>query len=195
MAEICANKILELEPENGAVYVLLTNIYAKCGRWEEVGRVKEMVMGRGVKKVPGCSLIEMNGEMHEFVAGDRTHESSDEIYAKMEEMGRALKLAGYAPDTAEVIFDICEEEKEDAVYRHSEKLAIAFGLLKSPAGAAIRVVKNLRMCSDCHNAVKLISAVYGRRLWCGIKRDSTTSAPLDARVMITGESFLFLFYS
>ncbi|XP_020572570.1 putative pentatricopeptide repeat-containing protein At3g15930 [Phalaenopsis equestris] len=170
MGELAANKILELEPDNGAAYVLLWNLYAKCNRWEDVARVKDMAMHRGVKKIPGCSLIEINGEMHEFVAGDRAHPRIEEIHTKLEEMGRDLVLAGYVSDIKEVSFDICEEEKEDTVYRHSEKLAIAFGLLSSPAGATIRVVKNLRICLDCHNAIKLISSVYRRLI---VVRDKT----------------------
>ncbi|KAG0484581.1 hypothetical protein HPP92_008660 [Vanilla planifolia] len=170
MAELSAKQILELEPDNGAVYVLLSNIYAKSNRWEDVGRIKDMVMERGVKKIPGCSQIEMSGEVHEFVSGDRAHPKGDKIYAKLEEMGRELKLAGYAPNTSEVFIDISEEEKEDTVYRHSEKLAIAFGLLSSCAGATIRVVKNLRMCLDCHKAIKLVSVIYAREI---VVRDRT----------------------
>ncbi|KAI0522438.1 hypothetical protein KFK09_004817 [Dendrobium nobile] len=170
MGELAANKILELEPDNGAVYVLLSNLYAKLNRWEEVGKVKDMLMQRGVKKIPGYSLIEINGNIYEFVAGDCTHPRIEEIHKKMEEMGRDLMLAGYAPDATEVFIDISEEEKEDTIYKHCEKLAIAFGLLSSPAGATIRVVKNLRICLDCHNAIKLISIIYKRLI---VVRDKT----------------------
>ncbi|XP_028766367.1 putative pentatricopeptide repeat-containing protein At3g15930 [Neltuma alba] len=170
LAEMAANKILELEPENGAVYVLLCNIYAACKRWEKVREVRNIMMNRGIKKIPGCSLIEMKGDVHEFVAGDQSHPQSKEIYAKLENMMQELTYAGYTPDTSEVFLDIGEEDKETAVYRHSEKLAIAYALISSGPGVAIRIVKNLRMCVDCHHMAKLVSKAYSREL---IVRDRT----------------------
>lgn len=170
LAEMAATKILELEPENGAVYVLLCNIYAACKRWEKVREVRKIMMDRGIKKIPGCSLIEMNGSVHEFVAGDQSHPQSKEIYAKLENMMQELTYAGYSPDTSEVFLDIGEEDKETAVYRHSEKLAIAYALISSGPGGAVRIVKNLRMCVDCHHMAKLVSKAYNREL---IVRDRT----------------------
>ncbi|TKY46421.1 putative pentatricopeptide repeat-containing protein [Spatholobus suberectus] len=67
---MAAKQILELEPENGAVYVLLCNIYAACKKWESLRQVKKIMMERGIKKTSGCSLMELNGNAYEFVAGD-----------------------------------------------------------------------------------------------------------------------------
>ncbi|KAF4399736.1 hypothetical protein G4B88_022819 [Cannabis sativa] len=170
LAEIAAKKILELEPENSAVYNLLCNIYATCNKWERLRETREMMSSRGIKKTPGCSLIEMNGTVHEFVAGDLSHPQSEEIYSHLEKITTDLKSVGYSPDTSEVFLDMGEEEKESAVYRHSEKLAIAFGLITSKPGVTIRVVKNLRMCVDCHGMAKLVSKVYNREV---VVRDRT----------------------
>ncbi|XP_022991386.1 putative pentatricopeptide repeat-containing protein At3g15930 [Cucurbita maxima] len=170
MAEMVAKQILELEPENGAVYVLLCNIYAACKRWNDLRDLRQMMMDKGIKKIPGCSLIEMNGTVHEFVAGDRSHPQTKEIDVKLEKMTQDLKFAGYSPDISKVFLDIAEEDKENSVFRHSEKLAIAFGLINSPPGVTIRIVKNLRMCLDCHSVAKLISKVYDREV---IVRDRT----------------------
>lgn len=82
----------------------------------------------------------------------------------IEEMLERLKLEGYAPNTSHVLFDIDEEEKETALSYHSEKLAIAFGLLNTTPGTTIRIMKNLRVCEDCHLATKLISRVYKREI-------------------------------
>ncbi|KAI4355767.1 hypothetical protein L6164_004508 [Bauhinia variegata] len=170
LAELATKQIIELEPENGAVYTLLCNIYAACKRWENLSEVRKMMMDRGIKKKPGCSLIEMNGTVHEFVAGDQSHPLSKEIYAKLENMIQDLKFAGYSPDTSEVFLDTGEEDKETALLRHSEKLAIAFALISSAPGVAIRIVKNLRMCVDCHHMAKLVSKGCSREL---IIRDKT----------------------
>ncbi|KAM7254223.1 hypothetical protein ACFE04_031905 [Oxalis oulophora] len=170
MAEMATKQILELEPDNGAVYVQLSNIYAACNKWDKLREVRNLMTERGIRKVPGCSLIEMNGVVHEFVAGDQSHLESKNIYSKLDEMMRDLKLAGYLPDTSEVSLDIAEEDKESALYRHSEKLAVAFGLINLRPRATIRIVKNLRMCVDCHRMAKLVSKVYNREV---IIRDKT----------------------
>ncbi|KAK7381567.1 hypothetical protein VNO80_00112 [Phaseolus coccineus] len=170
LAEMAAKQILELEPENGAVYVLLCNIYAACERWENLRQVRKMMMERGIKKTPGCSLMELNGNVYEFVAGDQSHPQSKDIYAKLENMMQDLIKAGYSPDTSEVFLDLGEEDKETALYRHSEKLAIAYALISSGPGVTIRIVKNLRMCVDCHHMAKLVSEAYNREL---IIRDKT----------------------
>ncbi|KAK7831713.1 putative pentatricopeptide repeat-containing protein [Quercus suber] len=162
MAEMAAKQILELEPENGAVYVLLCNIYAACKRWENLRKLRQLMVDRGIKKTPGCSLIEMSGIVHEFVAGDQSHPQSKEIYSKLDEMTRDLKFAGYSPDTSEISLDVGEEDKETALNRHSEKLAIAFALFSSGSRVTIRIVKNLRMCVDCHRVAKLVSKIYNR---------------------------------
>ncbi|CAL8133017.1 unnamed protein product [Prunus armeniaca] len=119
LAEMAAKKMLELEQDNGAVYVLLCNIYAACNKWENLREVRQMMMNRGIKKTPGCSLIELNGIVHEFVAGDRSHPQSEKIYSKLDEMIKDLKFAGYSPDTSEVFLDIGEEDIKRVQYAGS----------------------------------------------------------------------------
>lgn len=170
LAEMAAKEILELEPENGAVYVLLCNIYAACKKWENLHEVRKLMMERGIKKTPGCSLMEMNGIVYEFVAGDKSHPQSEEIYEKLENMKQELINAGYSPDTSEVFLDVGEEDKETSLYWHSEKLAIAYALICSGHGVTIRIVKNLRMCVDCHHMAMMVSKIYDREL---IVRDKT----------------------
>jgi hypothetical protein len=75
-----------------------------------------------------------------------------------------MKLKGYKPDTASVLHDMDEEEKESDLVQHSEKLAVAFALMILPEGAPIRIIKNLRVCSDCHVAFKYISVIKNREI-------------------------------
>jgi pentatricopeptide repeat protein len=170
IGELVAKRLLELDPENSMVYILLSNMYAKSNRWEDVRRVRHSIMEKGIKKEPGCSLIEMNGTIHEFVAGDHSHPMSNEIYSKLENIIRDLQNVGYFPDVTEVFVEVSEKEKQKIIYWHSEKLALAFALLISEPNTVIRIVKNLRMCLDCHNAIKLISRLYGREV---VVRDRT----------------------
>ncbi|KAG9440419.1 hypothetical protein H6P81_020584 [Aristolochia fimbriata] len=74
------------------------------------------------------------------------------------------KEPGYVPDTRYVLHDIDQEAKEQALLYHSERLAIAYGLISTPARMPLRIIKNLRICGDCHNAIKIMSRIVGREL-------------------------------
>ncbi|ESW26458.1 hypothetical protein PHAVU_003G121400 [Phaseolus vulgaris] len=160
LGEEVGKRLIELDPGNSGRYVILGNIYASCGKWEQVAGVRKLMNDRGVKKEPGFSMIEMEGEVNEFVAGGRDHPLADALYAKVGEMLEAIRVVGYVPDTDGMLHDLVEEEREDPLFYHSEKLAIAYGLLKTKRGETLRVTKNLRVCKDCHQASKLISRVY-----------------------------------
>ncbi|KAJ8898614.1 hypothetical protein K2173_004227 [Erythroxylum novogranatense] len=160
--EIALKKLIELEPSNSSAYVLLSNVYAKTSRWREVRHVRDLMEARGVKKVPGCSLVEIGGVVHEFFVGDDSHPESREIYLMLDEITMRLKREGYVGNTSEVLLDLDDEGKELALCLHSEKLAVAFCLLKTTSGTPVRIIKNLRICSDCHATFKMISRIYNR---------------------------------
>ncbi|KAJ0457131.1 putative tetratricopeptide-like helical domain superfamily, DYW domain-containing protein [Helianthus annuus] len=162
MGEKIGKMLIELDPQNGGRYALLSNIYAKAGRWDDVKKVRTLMKENGVKTTTGRSTIDIDGIVHEFKIGDSDHPRAREIYEMVEEMIVKLELEGYVPKTSEVLFDIEEDEKETTLWRHSEKLAIAFGLISTSSGTPIRVTKNLRMCEDCHLVIKLVSCVYKR---------------------------------
>ncbi|KAG7976817.1 hypothetical protein I3843_05G000800 [Carya illinoinensis] len=164
LGELAAKKLFELEPYNSGNYILLSNIYASASRWEDVERVRGTMRKVGVRKTTGWSWVEDKGKMHKFIAGDRLHERSDDIYRILSELGMKMRRDGYTADKSCVLRDVEEEEKEEMVGTHSEKLAICFALLVSEAGAVIRVVKNLRVCLDCHAAIKMISKLEGREI-------------------------------
>ncbi|KAA3472050.1 pentatricopeptide repeat-containing protein [Gossypium australe] len=164
IAERVGNILIPLLPEHSGYYVLLSNIYARTNRWENVETMRQMMKEKGVKKPPGYSLIEVDGKVHNFKMGDKSHPEIEMIERKWDEILRKIRLAGYTGNTSDALFDIDEEEKENALHRHSEKLAIAYGIMRTEAPAPIRIVKNLRVCEDCHIATKLISKVFGREL-------------------------------
>ena len=164
MGELAAKELLKLEPKDASAYVLLSNIYAAAGKWEEVSLVRTMMQERGIRKEPGRSWIEVDNKIHDFVVGDTSHPEAKEIYAELNRLTERIKAEGYIPDTRLVLQNIDEEDKELALCSHSEKLAIAYGLMRTPRGKPIRVYKNLRVCSDCHTATKFISKVTGREI-------------------------------
>ncbi|KAK9265428.1 hypothetical protein L1049_003553 [Liquidambar formosana] len=164
IAEVAARKLFVLEPDNSGNYVLLSNMYAEVGMWEEVKNLRAILKCQGMKKSPGGSWIEINGKAHLFLGGDTSHPQAKEIYMLLEALPEKIKAAGYIPDTSFVLHDVSEEEKEYNLMTHSEKLAIAFGLLNTSPGVVLRVTKNLRICIDCHTATKFISKIYGREI-------------------------------
>uniref|UniRef100_A0A2P2LQR4 Pentatricopeptide repeat-containing protein At2g29760ic n=1 Tax=Rhizophora mucronata TaxID=61149 RepID=A0A2P2LQR4_RHIMU len=171
IGEFAAQHLIESAPETTGCYILLSNIYAMAGSWDKVSRVREIMKNRGMKKDPGCSSIECRSEVHDFIVGDNSHSQTKEIYAQLREMRRKLELEGHVPDTSQVL--LCmegENEKEAELEKHSERLAIAFGLINVAPGSPIRIMKNLRVCNDCHSVTKLLSKIYGREI---IVRDNS----------------------
>eukprot|EP01018_Ginkgo_biloba_P013193 Gb_32457 [translate_table: standard] len=164
LGEYVAERLFDLNPKNASPYVLLSNIYAAAGRWDDTEKLRRLMKDRKVKKLPGCSWIEVNKQVHSFLAGDRSHPQLQKIYVKLDRLSRQMKAAGYVPDTRFVLHNVEEEQKERILYHHSEKLAIAFGLISKSPGTVIRIIKNLRVCSDCHCAIKFISKIIGREI-------------------------------
>jgi pentatricopeptide repeat protein len=164
LAESAAAHWLKLEPKNAAVYVLLSHVYAAAGMWDSIVEIRKLMEERGVQKEPGQCWIEVEGKMHTFVADDRTHLQVEQIYAELETLSVQMKEAGYVPDTRFVVHDLDEQQKERAVCYHSEKLAIAYGIISTAPGTQIHIFKNLRICSDCHTATKFISKITGREI-------------------------------
>eukprot|EP01018_Ginkgo_biloba_P028329 Gb_03597 [translate_table: standard] len=169
LGERMAEHLFELEPENAGNYVLLSNIYASSGRWDEMANVRKMMKDRGLKKRPGCSWIEIENRVYPFIVGNNSHPQMEKICSTLESLAGQMKEAGYVPETNFVLQDVDEEEKEQILCCHSEKLAIAFGLINTCPGTPIRIIKNLRVCGDCHTATKYISKIVAREI---IVRDS-----------------------
>ncbi|XP_024925986.3 pentatricopeptide repeat-containing protein At4g16835, mitochondrial [Ziziphus jujuba] len=170
VAEYAAKNLLNLDPKNAAGYVQLANIYAATSRWECVAKIWQSMKDNKVVKTPGYSWIEVKNVVHEFRSGDRMHPELATIHEKLIELDKKMKLAGYVPNLEFALHDVGQEQKEQLLLWHSEKLAIALGLIKMPAGIPIRVFKNLRICGDCHRAAKYISAIERREI---IVRDTT----------------------
>ncbi|XP_020522999.1 pentatricopeptide repeat-containing protein At5g48910 isoform X3 [Amborella trichopoda] len=164
LGRLVSNRILEIELDHEGDYVLLSNIYGGLGRWADKAGVRNLMRERGIEKRPGCSIVEVDGVIHEFVAGDESHPRYKEINEMVANIMKRLKLEGYVPDVSNVLFDIDNEEKEKVLSYHGEKLAMAFSLLSTRNGVPIRIVKNLRICRDCHNVMKLVSEMFDREI-------------------------------
>ncbi|KAK7270348.1 hypothetical protein RIF29_23423 [Crotalaria pallida] len=161
--ERAAEKLFELNRETDSTYILLSNIFASKGRWAEVKRIRALLSSQGVKKEPGCSWVEINNQVHVFVSGG-AHPNIQEIHLKLDELGQKLSLVGYVPQIEHVLHNVQDNEKKKHLNRHSEKLALAFALISNNRMKKIRIFKNLRICSDCHNFMKLVSDITDREI-------------------------------
>ncbi|KAE8689426.1 Pentatricopeptide repeat-containing protein [Hibiscus syriacus] len=159
-----AEHLLSLEPENPGHYVMLSNIYALAGRMDRVEKVRNIMIRNRLKKEVGYSTIDVDQKVYLFSMGDKSHPETNQIYFYLDELMSRCREAGYIPASESVMHEVEEEEREHALRYHSEKLAIAFGLLKTGPGVPIKIVKNLRMCEDCHTAVKHISVIANREI-------------------------------
>ncbi|PKA51135.1 Putative pentatricopeptide repeat-containing protein [Apostasia shenzhenica] len=151
-AEMAFNHVVELEPSNVGYYVLLSNVYLDAGILDGVARIRSMMRRRGLKKDPGCSYMELKGRVHMFMADDHSHPQAKRIYKKLFRLERLVK-----EDSA-----VGKVGNLNWVGIHSEKLAVAFGLLNAE-GSEIKIMKNLRICEDCHLFIKLVSKIADRR--------------------------------
>lgn len=170
LGKVAAEKLLLIDPDNSGVYSALANLYSSCERWEDAAKIRKKMKDVGIKKEQGFSWLQVKDQVHIFGAEDGLHPQKDEIYKMMAKIWKEIKKMGFIPDTESVLHDLEEEVKEQILRHHSEKLAIAFGLISTPENATLRVMKNLRVCNDCHSAIKFISKLAGREI---IVRDAT----------------------
>ncbi|KAL6220189.1 hypothetical protein ACLB2K_007946 [Fragaria x ananassa] len=155
---------------DGGSRVLLTNLYASTGNWSQVIDMKSTMREMQFKKNPAMSWVDVDREVHIFMAGDLSHPRSGEITKTLEKLFEEVQILGYVPDTRFVLQDLDEDKKKRSLYYHSEKLAIAFALLRSSKkNTIIRIFKNLKVCGDCHSWIKFVTKVTGREI---IARDA-----------------------
>ncbi|KAI3741600.1 hypothetical protein L1987_59274 [Smallanthus sonchifolius] len=170
LAETAAEAIFNIDPNCSAAFTLLSNLYAFAGRWNDVSRIRGLMKNKGIMKEPGLSWVNLKGLRHEFLSGDKSHPMTTEIYEKLEWIGEKLKGFGYVPDQMFALHDVEDEQKETLLLYHSERLAICFALICSVEGSTITVMKNLRVCGDCHSVIKLIAKIVEREI---VVRDSS----------------------
>ncbi|KAJ8649502.1 hypothetical protein MRB53_002525 [Persea americana] len=165
LAEIAAQYLFELEPHNSGNYLLLMNLYATENRWQDVENLKDIMSIRGAKSRSGWSWIQVKNKVHVFTVEGKPHPDIGEIYFELYHLISEIKNLGYVPDTNCIVQNIDEEEKEKTLLSHTEKLAITYGLINTGNGVPIRVIKNTRVCNDCHMVAKYMSQISGREIF------------------------------
>ena len=169
LARIAGKHLFEIEPDNPGNYVLLCNVFVAAKLWSEALKYRKIMEEKGISKPPGCSWIQVKNKVFTFSVGDQSNEQSDKISEFLNVIGQKVRLAGYMPNTDFVLQDLDQEDKEAVLCNHSEKLAVAFGLLNLNGESTIHVFKNLRICGDCHNFIKCTAKIVDKQI---IVRDS-----------------------
>ncbi|KAI9084021.1 hypothetical protein K1719_034017 [Acacia pycnantha] len=165
LAKKAADKLFNMKViRNAAPYISMSNIYAEAGEWDSVSKVKKAMRERGVRKLPAYSWVEVKHKIYVFSANDKTHPETEGIMKKIDELAEQMEKEGYKPDPSCTLHDVDEELKIESLKYHSERLAIAFALISTPEGTPILVMKNLRACTDCHAAIKVISKIAKREI-------------------------------
>ncbi|KAF9604552.1 hypothetical protein IFM89_007673 [Coptis chinensis] len=164
LAQKSADRLFNMELRDAGPYVMMSNIFAAAGKWDDVGRVKKSMRERGVKKVPAHSWVEIKQKTHVFSSNDKMHPQMDAINRKLKELAKDLEKEGYKPDTSCYLHNVEDNIKVESLMYHSERLAIAYALISTPPGSPMVVMKNLRACADCHAAIKIISKIENREI-------------------------------
>ncbi|CAL5208502.1 unnamed protein product [Lathyrus oleraceus] len=160
---IAAKKIFQLDPLDPSTYVMMFNLCALAGKWDEAAQYRKMMAERKLRKELSCSWIIVKGKVHRFVVGDRHHPQTEQIYSKLKQLNLAVEKS------EEGLLDeedaVCNfTEREEQLLDHSERLAITYGLISTTGETPILVFKNTRSCKDCHEFAKRVSIVTGREL-------------------------------
>ncbi|CAF2008344.1 unnamed protein product [Rotaria magnacalcarata] len=141
--------------------ILLCNVYSSLGDHEEAedirfNRRKEL----GKKVQAGLSWTEVNGEIVQFTSHDHSHARPKEIYAEVECISSELIKHEHNYDSSWITRPLHENETiESVLCAHSERLAIAFNFIQETKPSFIQIMKNLRVCGDCHHATRLIAKI------------------------------------
>ncbi|CAN0853822.1 Pentatricopeptide repeat-containing protein At4g21065 [Linum grandiflorum] len=165
LADEVNNKLFHLDPYHDGDYVLLSNAYGGTGKYAKKAELRASMREKRISKEPGHSLLVVGDEIHEFFSGDDSHLESLEVRKFLQQIITDIRVEGYEPYTSNVFHDIEDEEKEQSIGFHSEKLAVAFALVSfTDSRRTIRIMKNLRTCRDCHSFMKRVSRKFDREI-------------------------------
>ncbi|KAM6550029.1 hypothetical protein CsatB_021705 [Cannabis sativa] len=163
LGKLAAEKLYGMEPEKLSNYIVLLNIYNSSGKLREAAGVVQTLKRKGLRMLPACSWIEVKKQSHVFYSGDKTHSEIEKIYQKVEELMAEISKHGYIGKEKTLLPDVDEHEERILLY-HSEKLAIAYGMMSTLDGTSLQIVQSHRVCSDCHSAIKLMALITGREI-------------------------------
>ncbi|XP_038890388.1 pentatricopeptide repeat-containing protein At5g50390, chloroplastic isoform X1 [Benincasa hispida] len=164
LGKFAAEKLYGMEPEKLSNYIVLLNIYNSSGKLKEAADVVQTLKRKGLRMLPACSWIEVNNQPHAFLSGDKHHVQIEKVVGKVDELMLKISKLGYVPEEQNFMLPDVDEHEEKIQMYHSEKLAIAYGLLNTLEQTPLQIVQSHRICSDCHFVIKLIAMITKREI-------------------------------
>uniref|UniRef100_J3MQ77 DYW domain-containing protein n=2 Tax=Oryza brachyantha TaxID=4533 RepID=J3MQ77_ORYBR len=164
LARLAAEQLLAMEPQKINNYVVLLNLYINSGRQTDASKVIETLRRRGLCIHAACSWITVRKKDHMFTFKDSLHPQSSEIYKKLDSLLKEIKQLGYVAEENELLPDILPNEQKMLKIYHSEKLAVAYGLISTSSSTTLRVTQCHRLCHDCHKVMKFVTQVTKREI-------------------------------
>jgi hypothetical protein len=159
-----AQYLYELDPKEASTYILMANIHAMIGNWEEQQQTLELMKQKKALRIPGRSWITYQ-KTHVFGPNEVNHPAVPCINKQInEDLPKLQQQYGYSPDLVWVSKNLPEDAKKQDLCAHSERFAVYFGLLHVPKDKIIVVFNNLRVCGDCHAFTALLSLFYNREI-------------------------------
>eukprot|EP00455_Lapot_gusevi_P006945 TRINITY_DN1298_c0_g3_i1.p1 TRINITY_DN1298_c0_g3~~TRINITY_DN1298_c0_g3_i1.p1 ORF type:complete len:312 (-),score=30.88 TRINITY_DN1298_c0_g3_i1:155-1090(-) len=181
-AQRIAERLIRLNPTNAAPYIMMCNIYTSLGLHSKAQDMRARRVSAGAEVQVGISSTDIDGVTTSFGPADFSHPRGAELYQMCLDMASRIASAGHEPDVSWATRSENDEARRLSLCFHSERIAIAWNLLTTPAGRRIRITKNLRVCGDCHESTKVIARVYGceisvrdRLRWHDFRTDGTCS--------------------
>ncbi|XP_073277204.1 pentatricopeptide repeat-containing protein At4g35130, chloroplastic [Primulina huaijiensis] len=167
MAELCAEHILSLDNNNTGCYVLLSNMYADVGKWDDAERVRCLMEKEGLEKTIGRSTVEVHAKAYVFTNHDRSQAESNIVYNVLDILLRRIGEDCHVYGPSKFKPPELIKRRAGSPTFHGVRLAICFGLISSSVGKPVLVRKNTRICEDCHRAAKKMSEGTNREIVVG----------------------------
>jgi tetratricopeptide (TPR) repeat protein len=164
LARLAAEQLLAMEPQKVNNYIVLLNLYISSGKHDEALTVVNTLKKAGLHMGAACSWITVKKKDHGFFFNDSLNPKSSEIYQRLDTLMEEIKELGYVTEDDELLPDILPDEQETLKVYHSEKLAVAFGLISTSPSAPLTINQNHRLCRDCHKVIKFVSKVTKREI-------------------------------
>jgi pentatricopeptide repeat protein len=161
VAAKAAKSLFELEPNNTSNYMLLSNIYANNGLWDSTESVRDAMTEQGLHVERQCSWLYLGTSVDSFEAGDLSHPAFENILSTWKDVASRMEQSGYAPQDNE---PYCNVEVDPLSCHHTERIAVCYGLISMCGHEPIRILKNFRMCKECHSSIKFISRDKNREI-------------------------------
>ncbi|XP_010446974.1 PREDICTED: pentatricopeptide repeat-containing protein At4g35130, chloroplastic [Camelina sativa] len=172
IAEFAAEQIFKMEHDNTGCYVLLLNMYAEAGRWEDVNRIKLLMERNGISRTSSHSTVETKSKTHVFTNGDRSHVETNKIYEVLDILTRMIgeekeEEDSYVQCISKLRPETLVKSRVNSPRRHSVRLATCFGLISTETGRTVMVRNNTRICRKCHEFLEKASKMTRREIVVG----------------------------